>query len=234
LRILLMSSNCPVAPTIDSGLAVKATDLASGTVLFRFHKNGYQANSFNPNAGKRMDLPEAGARFNPFPGAPAANIPTLYAADSLTAAALESVFHDIEHVPSPRYAKSRLPEWSYTKLRTTRDLLVFELVNPRLRQLSVPGRTLSITETELVHTPPSEYPHTRTWAQFLHNSIPELDGLAWRPRLGGRGHSFVVFGDRCKSGDLKVQSTPISVATGRGLAQISRIASSASILLVDL
>jgi hypothetical protein len=229
-----MSFNCPIAPTSTGSISpLRMTSLPGGTTLFRFHKNVFEPDSFNPNSGRRIDLPEDGARFNPFPGAPASNVPTLYAASSLAAAALESVFHDVEHVPSPKYARSRLNDWSYSKLKTTRDLLLFDLVNPRLRQLEVPGRTISITETELVHTSPSEYPHTRTWAQLLHSAIPNLDGLLWRPRLGGRGHSFVVFGDRCRSEDLKVQSTPISVATGRGLAQVSRIATSASILIVD-
>jgi hypothetical protein len=228
-----MSSNCPIAPTFGSALIVQTNSLPSGTVLFRFHKNIYKADSFNPNADKRIELPEAGARFNPFPGAPATNIPTLYAADTLMAAALESVFHDVAHVPSPTYPRSRLAEWSYSKLQTTRDLLLFELVNPRLRQLSIPGRPSSITESELIHTPPSEYPHTRTWAQSLHTSIPRLDGLAWRPRLGGTGSSFVLFGDRCNKGDLQVHSPAIPVATGPGFLEVYAIATSASISIVE-
>jgi len=79
-------------------------------------KAGYPANSFNPNIGKHIAVPEEGARFNPFPGAPTANIPTLYAADSLEAAALESIFHDVAHVPSPTYPRTRLTEWSYSEL----------------------------------------------------------------------------------------------------------------------
>jgi hypothetical protein len=66
--------------------------LRKGTKLFRFHKNIFPPDSFNPNSGRRMDLPEDGARFNPFPGAPAPNVPTLYAASSLAAAALETFF----------------------------------------------------------------------------------------------------------------------------------------------
>jgi len=60
--------------------------------------------------------------------------------------------------------------------------VLFELVNPKLRQLSVPGRANSITESELIHTPASEYPQTRTWAKSLHTAIPGLDAL-----LGDRG-----------------------------------------------
>lgn len=228
-----MSSNCPIAPALGSATVVQTTELRSGKVLFRFHKSTYAGDSFNPNTGKRIDLPEAGARFNPFPGAPATNVPTLYAADTLTAAALESVFHDVEHIRSPTYLRSRLAEWSYSRLRTTRTLLLFRLTNPQLRQLNVPGRTSSITESELVHTPPSEYPQTRTWAQSLHAGLPHLDGLAWRPRLGGTGLSYVIFGDRCEPGDLQIHSAAIPVATGPGFSKIHAIANRASISIID-
>src|SRR5215469_15669470 len=161
-----MSFNCPPAPTGAGVLTIQTTPLAKGRLLFRFHKihTTYPANSFNPNTDKHIDIPEEGARFNPFPGAPSANVPTLYAADNLNAAALESVFHDVEHTPGPTYPKSRLAEWSYSKLRAKRKLVFLMLVNPRLRPIGVPGRSSSITESELVHTPPVEYPHTRTWA----------------------------------------------------------------------
>lgn len=227
-----MSSSCPIAPSLAPGLSLQTTSLKKGTPLVRCHKGGHPANSFNPNTGKHIAIPEEGARFNPFPGAPAANIPTLYAADLLAAAALESIFHDVEHISSPTYPRSRLAEWSYSELELTRDLVLFELVNPKLRQLSVPGRTHSIEESELIHTPPSEYPHTRTWAQSLHAAIPTLDGLAWRPRLGGTGTSYVFFGDRFKAGDLQLHSAAIPVASGAGFAHIFEIARRASITIV--
>lgn len=212
---------------------VQTTRLPKGTLLFRFHGPTFAANSFNPNSGRRIRLPKDGSRFNPFPGAPASNIPTLYAATTLKAAALESVFHDIEHIPSPKYPKIRLADWQYTKLKTTRDLLLFRLVNPQLKQLSVPGRSTSLTESELIHTPLMQYPNTRTWAQFLHDSIPNLEGLAWRPRLGGEGLSFVFFGDRCAAGDFRIQSSAISASKGKGLAKVSRIAKQANIEMFE-
>jgi hypothetical protein len=229
-----MSSKCPPAPPTTGVLTIQTTALAKGRVLFRFHKSHttHPANSFNPNTDKHIDMPEEGARFNPFPGAPSANVATLYAADTLNAAALESVFHDVEHAPGPTYPKSRLAEWSYSKLRTKRKLLFLELVNPRLRPIAVPGRTSSITESELVHTPPDEYPNTRTWARYLHDSLVEIDGLAWRPRLGGVGTSYVFFGDRCGA-ELEVASSAISAANGSGLGKIRVIARNAGIKIVE-
>jgi hypothetical protein len=179
-----MSSECPPAPSDTASLDVHTTALPSGRVLFRFHKSNttYPASSFNPNLGKHIEIPEEGARFNPFPGAPSANVPTLYAADTLSVAALESVFHDVEHASGPTYPQSQLSEWSYSKLRTKRKLVFLKLVNPRLRPVGVPGRSPSITESELVHTPPAEYPHTRSWARYLHaRKVLDLRGALTFP-----------------------------------------------------
>jgi hypothetical protein len=228
-----MSSSCPTAPPLPSGLEIETTPLASGTVLVRCHKNGFPSNSFNPNTGKHIEVPEEGARFNPFPGAPADNIPTLYAADTLEAAALESIFHNVPHIPSPTYSKMQLVEWNYSELEVRRDLVLLELVNPRLRQLKVPGRDDSITEGELIHTPAPEYPRTRTWAKELHGVIPPLDGFACRPRLAGTGTSYVFFGDRFKNGDLEIRSAAVPVADGPGFAEIQAIAKRAHIKIVS-
>lgn len=229
-----MSFSCPVAPAGAASFKVHTTELVCGRVLFRFHKRSasHPANSFNRNAGKRIDIPEDGARFNPFPGAPSVNISTLYAADTFQGAALESVFHDVEHAPSPTYLTSQFVAWSYSKLRTKRKLMLLKLVNPRLRPLLVPGRGSSITESELVHTLPAEYPHTRTWARYLHDSLPSIDGLAWRPRLGGTGTAYVFFGDRC-GGELEIDAPAIHLATRPGLGKIRGIARSAGIILID-
>jgi len=230
-----MSSKCPPAPTGAGAFKIQTTVLAKGRVLFRFHKSltSHPANSFNPNTGKHIDIPEEGARFNPFPGAPSPNVPTLYAADTLNAAALESAFHDVEHAPGPTYLKSRLAEWSYSKLRTKRKLVFLMLVNPKLRPIGVPGRSSSVTEDELVHTPPDEYPETRSWARYLHDSLTAIDGLAWRPRLGGSGTSYVFFGDRCGR-ELEVASSAVPVANGPGLGKIRAIARNAGIMIIEV
>lgn len=228
-----MSSECPAAPTGVGSFQVQTTTLAKGRALFRFQTTiaSYPANSFNPNTGKHIDIPEEGSRFNPFPGAPSANVPTLYAADTFVAA-LESVFHDVEHVPSPTYLETQFATWGYSRLRTKRKLVLLKLVNPRLRPIGVPGRTSSITESELVHTLAAEHPHTRSWARYLHGSLPAIDGLAWRPRLGGTGTAYVFFGDRC-DGELDVVSPTIPIASGPGLAKIRTVARDTGIVLIE-
>jgi hypothetical protein len=207
--------------------------LRAGIRLVRCHSNSFAANSFNPSTGKDWSVAEDGARFNPFPDAGLKNVPHLYTADNFTAAALESVFHAVQHVPSPDYPRSQLGNWFYSELELLRDFKVFELTNPNLRQLAVPGRTSSLVEGELIHTEAAEYPKTRTWARFLHSQIADLHGLAWRPRLGGQGSAYFFFGDRCGSADFSIKVGPIALSNGIGLAQIKAVANSGSIRIID-
>jgi hypothetical protein len=76
------------------------------------------------------------------------------------------------------------------------------------------------------------YPTTRRWAQYFYNCLPSLQGLAWRPRLGGEGTAYVFFGDRVSPSDLKVALPPIPIETGSGRTSIEQIASAAHIALV--
>jgi hypothetical protein len=227
-----MSSKCPTAPAGSRTLSLQVTIIKAGTLLARYHRGGWPADSFNPNTGKRIEIPEDGARFNPFSSPAGTNVATLYAANSKIAAALESVFHEVGHFPFPRFARVQLNEWNYSQLEVLRNLSMLELTNPRLRQLPVRGRKASIQENDLIHTPPGQYPATRSWARFLHASVADLDGLAWRPRLGGSGWAYVLFGDRCVSNSVRALGAPVPIDAGTELAEIEQIARSASILLI--
>jgi len=206
----------------------------AGQALVRFHGAAFPANSFNPNSGKDWRKPVDGARFNPFPDSASINVPTIYAADSFAAAALESVFHNVAHVPSPYYLRSQLAAWRYSELKLKRNLTIFELINPNLRQLTVPGRSNSLQEAELIHTQNDQYPNTRTWAHFLFHKYANLAGLGWRPRLGGQGTSYIFFEGRCSSSDFAVLSGPAPIDSGLGFHKIHSVAISASIRFVNL
>jgi len=62
--------------------------------------------------------------------------------------------------------------------------------------------------------------------------LPTIDGLAWRPRLGGTGTAYVFFGDRC-GGEFDIAASAIPIATGPGLGKISAIARAAGIVLIE-
>lgn len=207
--------------------------LRVGSRLVRCHGSSFAGNAFNANIGKDWTVAEDGARFSPFPVSRSHNVHHLYAADNFRAAALESVFHEVQHVPSPEFPRSHLNVWFYSKMILIKDLTIVELINPNLRQLSVPGRASSLGEGELIHSESDQYPNTRTWARFLHSKISDLQGLAWRPRLGGHGMAYIFFGDRCKSADFEIQSGPIALGSGSGLRSIKAVATFANIRIID-
>ena len=235
-----MNAHCPHPPTAPTSLAVELRELPAGTRLIRFHSPKFAALSFNPNvdaAGvpRRMDIATDGARFNPFPNLAGVNVSTLYAGTTEHAAALESVFHDVPHVPDPPFPTSKLKDFVLSHFSLKRTLLVLELVNAQLRQVTVPRRkNLSLQESEIIHSSPVQYPITRKWAQHFFNSLPSAHGLAWRPRLGGEGMSFVFFGERfIPNTDLEPDaSSPIQIESGAGRTLIEQIAARAHITLV--
>ena len=103
--------------------------------------------------------------------------------------------------------------------------------NPQLRQLKVPRRSESLREDELSHSPASQYPATRTWAKLLHDHIPGVDGLAWRPRLASDGEAYLFFGDRCGAGDFAVVAAPTPLTSPTEYGRIKAVADSANITI---
>ena len=230
-----MPSDCPIAPLYGPIAEVRTFVLPSGTTLTRFHGLKFPANSFNPNIGKDWTIPDHGARFNPFPDIHSTNVPTVYAGDDFAAAALESVFHNVPHIPSPPYPRKDLEAWRYTELEVKRNLTLLELTNPNLRQLDVPGRETSLLESELIHSQPADYPNTRTWGRYLFLMIPALAGLAFRPRLGGEGNAYVFFEGRCTSADFQILggAAAVPIDSGPGFVKIHDVATAASIRIVN-
>jgi hypothetical protein len=100
------------------------------------------------------------------------------------------------------------------------DLEMFELTNPNLRQLVVPGHPMSLAEAELIRSRSDQYPNTRTWARLLYSQVTTLHGLGWRPRLGGEGTSYALCGNRYQSTDLGILSGPTSIESGHGFDRI--------------
>ena len=159
--------------------------------------------------------------------------PDRFTARTEKAAALESVFHDLPHEPNPVYSRKKLSDFRMTHFVVARDLLIVELTEPELRQVKVRGRGESLHELEIIHSPPVAYPQTRAWAQHFHRSLTSAHGLAWRPRLGGEGMSYVFFGDRLSLTDFTSVGAAVPIDSGAGRETIERIAGSTYIRLIS-
>jgi hypothetical protein len=233
-----MTRTCPTAPLKGGVIRVGFEIVPVGAPLIRFHSISRPGFSFNPNIAKdgqptSMEIAEEGARFNPFPGRPSTNVPTLYAGSTAHAAARESVFHDVPHEPDPSFPSGRLKDFAMTTTTLNRAIKVLLLVNNQLKQVSVPGRTTSLLEDEIIHTLPDQYPATRGWANYFHQSLPDIAGLAWHPRLGGEGTSYVFFGDRMTVSDFGSPCASLKIGSGEGRELIEQIAKDSHIDIID-
>ena len=168
--------------------------LAAGTELCRFHHQDYAGNQFNPGAGRST-------RFHPLHDSVGAVVPTLYAGASLTVSAYEYVFHDI---PFDRPVKSvyasQIATVAFTELITKRPLRLATLFEPDLNR----WRT---TRAQLIDTPPTSYAETVRWAEAIHRTHGDVDGLVWTSRRADEGHAYILFGDRVSPADLEVART---------------------------
>lgn len=162
-------------PTASAGieppaeLHVTSRTLKAGTRLHRVHSDSYAADQFNPGL-------KGNARFSPIKDASGAPVPTIYAATTFEAAAMESVFHDVPHAPGfKQYDKRKLQGQVHSKVQVTQDLVLADLSSKALRKLGIPRRDLIDTEKD-------EYPRTRRWAEAIHAQRPDVQGLAWTSR----------------------------------------------------
>ena len=57
---------------------------------------------------------------------------------------------------------------------------------------------------DLIDTPKSTYSQTVTWAQAIHVTHSDADGLAWTSRQCDPAICIVLFGDRVTEADLNV------------------------------
>src|SRR5947209_18101013 len=114
MRPMPSRRTCPSAPGSPSGALPQTILIPGGTTLTRFRgiavppATVYPPNSFNPNMGKDWTIASDGARVNPFPDTAGDNVPTIYAATTYEAAALESVFHQVPHNQTQQLTPSQV------------------------------------------------------------------------------------------------------------------------------
>ena len=155
------------------------------------------------------------SRFSPLT-ADGAVVPTLYGAQSQTAALLETVFHDVHASSGPR----RLI--THGNL-TGRNLVDFELLDTLVLWDLRDGalESLGLQRSQLVSTTAAHYPCTRQWAEVLHarkgRGRAQPAGLLWGSRVaelaggdsvlladllpGRPAEVFMLFGDRVATTD---------------------------------
>ena len=219
----------PVAvPPERSVLAVYTWE--AGRRLFRIADDQFGATEFNPCLGEPT-------RFAPLV-VDGQCVPTLYAAETLDAVLMESVFHDTV-LDRP---DGEPPEIYLSDLTTVRRSTITARRDLRLGRLDDDALgTLGLRRDQLIDTDADSYPSTVGWAEHAHRygaaGNKPLDGLLWHSRRaaqgpGGRELVLVLFGDRVARKDLRTSATPVPLLAAAGLGELDAIANRLGVTLV--
>lgn len=164
--------------------------------------------------------------------------PTLYAAETLDAVLMESVFHDVVLDRPDREP----PEVYLADLATVRRSTIAPQRDLRLGRLDGDALdALGLDRHELIDTDADAYLETVRWAEHAHRhgAIDEqpLDGLIWHSRRAAQGvatHELVVvlFGDRLARTELRSSGTPVPLVVATGLDELDSIANRLGVTLV--
>ncbi len=210
-------SRVPLPPSHFPRINVQR--VAKGAILHRTHAAGFRPAEFNPCKGQPT-------RFAPFTDAEGQCVPTLYAATTREAAAFESIFHDIE--PTAPFKTVRLDvveSRSVSAIAPKRDLMVAGLFAPDLK-------AWGLSRGELIDTPKSSYGQTVLWAQAIHRTGSDLDGLIWTSRQCDPDQCLVLFGDRVGEADFDVHDRIDASADASLLLELRNFGRRAGITIV--
>ncbi|MFN0030172.1 MAG: RES domain-containing protein [Acidimicrobiales bacterium] len=213
-------------PPADPALAVQVWK--AGRRLLRVADDQFGATEFNPCLGEP-------SRFAPMV-IDGQCVPTLYAAETLDAVLMESVFRDVvlERAEGP-------PEVYLADLATVRRSTITARRDLRLGRLDDDAlEALGVPRAELIDTDADTYPDTVRWAVQAHGlgaaDGQPLDGLIWHSRraalgLRTRDLVLVLFGDRVARKDLRSIGTPVPLLT-TGLSELDAVADRLGVTLV--
>jgi hypothetical protein len=189
-----------------------------GVRIVRCHHSDFGATEFNPGLGF--------GRFHPFLNASGTIVPILYGSDSLKGALAETVFHNIPiRGPKRRLLRSSLKTKLVSVIAPRRDLRLVQIHGYGLRRLE-------LLRSDLIDSDASQYGRTAAWAQALHASSADVQGLVWVSRQHDTSLALVLFGDRVAREDLKVMEAPLPLANGVGFRKLRRAADEAGITIV--
>lgn len=134
-------------------------------------------------------------RFAPFDDARTRDrVPTMYLAESLSAALLETALHDVAEQQPRIVSESVLLGRFHARLTPPAPLLLTDLRDPELRRLGLSRRNLAASSAE-------HYACTRRVAKAIHASPHRPAGIIWHSRQAELNslppaEVIVVFADR--------------------------------------
>ena len=89
-----------------------------------------------------------------------------------------------------------------------------------------------LSRGELIDTPKSSYGQTVLWAQAIHRTGSDLDGLIWTSRQCDPDQCLVLFGDRVGEADFDVHDRIDASADASLLLELRNFGRRAGITIV--
>lgn len=205
-------------PKPSSNLKIKIVELPAKTMLWRVHPKRFGPIQFN-------DSGAGNARFSPIYDSTGKIIPTIYAANSLEASLMETVFHDVA-------TSSGLKIFDSRKFDLMAHCLMIN--NSKLKLAALHGaalRGLGITERDLIHSPAADYKDTREWAMAIHAQQPDVQGMVWTSRQCSPELAYVFFGDRCPKNIFSAASSSPDLNSTICVSVINALADDMGVIL---
>lgn len=189
----------------------------AGRRLYRVHSMDYASTAFNPGLGPP-------GRFHPIVDRGGAAIATLYAADQISGALSETVFHSV--VAGAVILRTQLQNRYITEIELTEDLVLANLTGHGLRRIG-------LNRSQLIEPGPAHYAATARWAEAVHHSNSDIAGLVWVSRQFDTSKALVAFGDRVGAEPFIERGESRALYRGAGYRLVQRAAADAGVTLVE-
>lgn len=187
------------APPPAAGTPALRT-LAPGT-WWRVHPHSPQTGRFAPQAFNDSGLGHA--RFSPLKNGKRV-VPTLYAAQTLEGALMETALHDVPY-PSEGHIHDLQRD-----LQSDLFVSKIELLAPlQLLDLTKLGlQRMGLRVSQMFETDADDYARTQTWAHWLHSALPQAQGLYWMCARQPECAGLMLFGDRVPKAAVAAATEP--------------------------
>ena len=223
---------CPVAvdrlSTLASTGGLPRTSFAPDHPWHRVYDARDGFGTANPGFGD--------TRFAPFDAVDGSGrVPTLYVAETLEAALLETSLHTVAEEQPREVAESSLLGALHAEVLPPTALTLVDLRDAQLSALQISRRSIASSSAE-------HYPCTRRVAQAIHGSTPASAGIVWHSRQAELNQQpasevAVIFADRLPQGRDAWQLSPSRHAAGallegRGRLLLDELAEALDITVV--
>jgi len=166
------------------------------------HRFSSSTGRFQPHAFNGSG--QSNARFSPLLDAAGGVVPTLYAAKLLEGALMETVLHDVPF-PSQGHIhdleRDLQGDLHASHIDVIEDLQLIDLTKIGLQRMG-------LRVSELFETDADDYPRTRMWAQWLHTTVSQAQGLYWMSARQPECPAILLFADRMPEAALRQGHTP--------------------------